>query len=106
MVKCGEKKAKKLIASTKNDFIKTLKENACGVALTNDQAKEVYETFTKILRDTVVAEEKLVLNGFGTFKLRKLAARKGINPRTKKPIQIKASKTIGFKPTGSFKETL
>ncbi len=96
-----------LVAATKTDFIKVLKTALEGNAsLTNDQAKSVYDTFLQIMKDTIVSEEKLVLNGFGTFKLRKLAARKGINPRTKEEIDIKASKTIGFKPTTTFKENL
>ena len=44
--------------------------------------------------------------GFGTFTLKKRKARKGINPQTKQPIQIKASKTVGFKPSQSLKAKL
>lgn len=95
----------KLVATTKTDFIKTLKDNA-GVALTNDQAKEVYDVFTSILRDTVVAEKKLNLNGVGTFKVNNRKARNGINPKTRAVIKIKASKTVGFKPAPTFKKSL
>ena len=98
-------KKTKLIAKTKTDFIKTLKENA-GVALTNDQAKEVYDVFTSILRDTVVAEKKLNLNGVGTFKVSNRKARNGINPKTRAVIKIKASKSVGFKPAPTFKKEL
>jgi DNA-binding protein HU-beta len=44
--------------------------------------------------------------GFGTFTLKRRKARKGINPQTKQPIQIKASKTVGFKPSQSLKAGL
>ena len=96
------------VATTKTDFIKLLKNQLAEkeVALTNDQAKSVYDTFLKIIRDTVASEEKMNLNGFGTFKMRKLSAREGVNPQTGKKMKIKASKTVGFKPASSFKESL
>jgi len=99
--------AKKIVATTKNDFIKALKGSmAKDVNLTNEQAKALYETFVQIVQDTVTAENKLVLSGFGTFKKRNLKARKGINPKTGARIQIKASKTVSFKAAGSFKGEL
>lgn len=41
--------------------------------------------------------DKVVLVGFGTFEVRKRAARKGRNPSTKKEIKIPASKAPVFK---------
>ena len=99
--------AKKIVAATKNDFIKAIKENmAKEINLTNDQVKALYETFVHIVKDTVNAENKLVLSGFGTFKKRNLKARKGVNPKTGQKIQIKASKTVSFKAAGAFKKAL
>ena len=101
------KKKNLLVAKTKAEFVKILKtELEKELDLTMEQSKKVYEIFTKIMKETIATEEKLTLNGFGTFKMRKLKARKGINPRTQKEIQIKASKTVGFKPTPSFKDEL
>lgn len=101
------KKTAKLVATTKADFVKALKENICeSIGMTNDQAKIVYDTFIKIMADTISANEKLNLNGVGTFKVRKMAARAGINPRTREKIKIKASKTVGFRPTPTFKKEL
>ncbi len=95
----------KLVAVTKNDFVKAIKENV-GTALTNDQAKNVYDVFTAIIKDTVVAERKLNLNGFGTFKVTNRKARNGVNPKTRAVIKIKASKSVGFKPAPTFKKEL
>lgn len=99
------KKKVTLVATTKTDFIKVLKENS-SVTLTNDQAKQVYDVFTTILKDTVVAEKKINLNGVGTFKVSNRKARNGINPKTRAVIKIKASKSVGFKPAPSFKKEL
>jgi DNA-binding protein HU-beta len=59
-------------------------------------------TITKALKkgDTVT------LVGFGTFSVRKRAARTGRNPRTGEEIKIKASKVPGFKAGKALKDTI
>ena len=59
-------------------------------------------TITKALKkgDTVT------LVGFGTFSVRKRAARAGRNPRTGETIQIKASKVPGFKAGKALKDAI
>ncbi len=42
--------------------------------------------------------------GFGTFTVKKRKARTGRNPQTGEAIKIKASKSVGFKPSKKFKE--
>jgi nucleoid DNA-binding protein len=59
-----------------------------------------------ILKDTIISEGRLNLNGVGTFKVNERKARKGINPKTREEIKIPASKTVGFKPTTVLKEEL
>lgn len=49
------------------------------------------------VEEALKSEEKVVLVGFGTFEVRKRAARKGRNPQTKKEITIPASKAPVFK---------
>ncbi len=48
-------------------------------------------------------DKEVQLIGFGTFKVAKRAARKGINPRTGEAIKIKASKSVKFKAGASLK---
>ena len=43
---------------------------------------------------------------FGTFTVRARKARIGRHPQTGAAIKIKASKTVAFKPSKEFKETL
>ena len=106
MAKAAKKKTREyLVATTKTDFVKKIKETV-KFDLTNDQAKEIYDVFTAILRDTVISEKKLSLNGVGTFKVNERKARKGVNPQTHEPIKIPASKTVSFKPTPVFKNEL
>ena len=60
--------------------------------------------------DTVVYAlkdgDKVALVGFGTFDVRERAARTGLNPRTKEPIEIAASKAPAFKAGKAFKDEL
>lgn len=60
------------------------------------------ETVTKALKkgDTVT------LVGFGTFSVRKRAARTGRNPKTGEAIKIKASKVPGFKAGKALKDAI
>ena len=44
------------------------------------------------------------LIGFGTFVVKSRAARKGRNPATGAEIQIKASRTVGFKAGQALKD--
>ena len=50
--------------------------------------------------------EKISISGFGIFEVRERAERQGINPRTREPITIAASKSIVFKPGKALKDTL
>ena len=50
--------------------------------------------------------EKVALIGFGTFETRVRAARNGINPLTKAPIKIAASKSPAFKAGKALKDAI
>ena len=49
-------------------------------------------------------EEKVQLMGFGSFEVKKRAARTGKNPATGATIEIPASKVPAFKPGKAFKD--
>ncbi len=57
---------------------------------------------------TIIAELKkgkeVNIAGFGKFAVKKRAARVSINPRTKQPIDVPASKAPTFKAGKQFKE--
>jgi DNA-binding protein HU-beta len=46
------------------------------------------------------------LVGFGTFRVKRRAARMGRNPKTGEQIKIKPSKSVGFKAGRPLKESL
>ncbi|MBL6452285.1 MAG: HU family DNA-binding protein [Porphyromonas sp.] len=82
--------------TTKTEFIKTVAEKA---GLSQKDTKAVYEAMVEAIHEEMKKGNRLSLVGFGSFYVSERAARKGINPRTRKPIQIKASKSVKFKPS-------
>lgn len=81
-----------------------------AVVKKTDLSKSKAEEFINITLDsikTIVKKEgKLQLVGFGTFKVKKRAARMGRNPQTGKSMKIPASKTVSFKVGSDFKGKL
>jgi DNA-binding protein HU-beta len=56
-----------------------------------------------IISNTLKKGDSLTLVGFGTFEVRKRAARTGRNPKTGEELKIKASKVPAFKPGATLK---
>lgn len=57
----------------------------------------------EVIGTTLAKGESIALVGFGTFEVRKRAARVGRNPKTGAELKIKASKTPAFKPGATLK---
>ena len=74
--------------------------------LTKKDAGAALEAFTAAVEDALKAGDKVQLVGFGTFEVKERAARTGINPQTKKPIKIAASKAPTFKARRALKDAL
>lgn len=51
-------------------------------------------------------DDAVTITGFGTFTKKNRPARKGRNPSTGEVLEIKASRTVNFKPSDSLKKTL
>ena len=86
----------------KGEFLKVMGEKANGSAA---QAKIYYDAFVDTITAALKKGDTVALMGFGTFELKKKAARTGINPLTKEKIKIKASKTPALKFSSAYKAT-
>ena len=71
---------------------------------TKKGAEEVVNAFVSVVTDALVEGDKVQLVGFGSFEVRKRAARKGRNPQTKEEIKIPASKAPVFKAGKALKD--
>ncbi len=58
------------------------------------------------ITEALASGDKVSLVGFGTFEVRERAARTGINPKTKEPIEIAASKAPSFKAGKALKDAV
>jgi len=87
----------------KTDLVSAVaKESGLSQVQSTKAVDAVIEAITKALK----SGDKVTLTGFGTFEVRKTAARTGTNPATKAKIQIPAGKRVGFKAGNTLKETV
>lgn len=77
-----------------------------GDKLTKKLAGELLDGMFDMMGKSVKKDKKFSYPGFGTFVLRTRKARKGRNPQTGAVINIKASKTVGFRPAKALKDML
>ena len=85
-------------------------ENVCNQTKKRDLPKivvaEVVDYLFCELSKGIKKDKRFSYPGFGTWTVRNRKARKGRNPQTGETIQISASKTVGFRPSPTFKDTL
>ncbi len=91
---------------TKAEFIDQIVKTSEEMDLTKKAAGELIEDIFGIMGKAIKKDGRFSYPGFGTFTMKKRAARKGRNPRTGDPIRIKASKTVGFKAAPGLKKIL
>jgi DNA-binding protein HU-beta len=91
---------------TKAEFIDQVVKASEDMDLTKKAAGELIEDIFGIVGKAIKKDGRFSYPGFGTFTMKKRAARKGRNPCTGEPIRIKASKTVGFKAAPSLKKAL
>ncbi|OGQ84838.1 MAG: integration host factor [Deltaproteobacteria bacterium RIFOXYA12_FULL_58_15] len=90
---------------TKADLITALhkgREDKITKKLVGELIDEVYENMANAIKK----DKRFAYPGFGTWTVRNRKARKGRNPQTGEVIKIKASKTVGFKPSVTLKSKL
>ena len=87
----------------KSELIDAVASSA-GLSRT-DAASATDAVLDNIVR-ALAGGEQVNISGFGTFSVRERAARSGRNPQTGETIQIKASKSPGFKAGKAFKDAV
>ena len=71
---------------------------------TKKAAEASVDAFVSAINESLKKGEKVQLVGFGSFEVRKRAARKGRNPQTKEEIKIPASKAPVFRAGKQLKD--
>jgi len=76
------------------------------VELKKKDVEKVVGAVFESIGDALAGGDKVQLVGFGTFAVKKRAARVGRNPQTGEEIKISASKVPTFKPGKLLKEAV
>ena len=79
---------------------------AAKTGSTKKSAEASLDALVEIATAELKKGEKVQLVGFGSFEVKKRAARKGRNPQTGEEIKIPASKAPAFKPGKALKDAV
>jgi DNA-binding protein HU-beta len=91
---------------TKAELIHALANNKNLPNVSKKVAGDMVEALFETLAKSIKKEKRFSYPGFGTWTVRERKARMGRNPQTGESIKIKASKTVGFKPSAELKKGL
>ena len=87
----------------KTEFIAAV---AAKEGLEKKTAEKAVNAVIACVGDALAAGDKIQIAGFGTFEVKERAAHQGINPSTKEPMQIPASKSPVFKSGKQLKDAV
>ncbi len=87
----------------KSDLIAVIAEKMGG---SKKDAEVTLKAVVEAITESLVKGEKIQLIGFGSFEVRKRAARKGRNPQTNEELKIPASKVPAFKAGQALKDAV
>lgn len=83
-----------------------IKEIANDTGLSQKDSSAALEAFLAATNKALKKGDSVTLIGFGTFKVKKTAARKGRNPQTGQVIDIKASNRVSFSAGKALKDSV
>ena len=89
---------------TKADLIERVQGSRPDIS--KRQVAELVDAVFETLGRAIRKDKRFSMPGFGTFTVKRRAARVGRNPQTGAEIQIAPTKTVGFKPAPELKKAL
>lgn len=85
----------------KNDLGKAIHDIHGGMSYAD--ALKIVDRILDIIKQRLVLGEKVVISGFGCFRVVARKDRKGINPQTGDSIIIRGRKAVSFRPSKYLK---
>ena len=79
---------------------------AAKAELSKKDADAAVNAVLDAVKEALAQGDKIAIVGFGTFSVKERAARKGLNPLTKEPIDIPAGKSVSFKAGATLKDAV
>lgn len=74
--------------------------------MTKKDTERMLDSFTEVIREALVAGERIQMVNFGCFEVAERPARMGRNPQTGLEVHIPACKVPKFRPGKSLKEAV
>ena len=87
----------------KKELVKVISDK---MGETQTSAEKFVNAFIDGVKAGIKKDGHVQLVGFGSFQMKKRAARRGRNPQTGEVMQIKATKTVTFKAGKNVKDEL
>lgn len=88
---------------TKADLVDVIYDN---LPFDKQKATDLVEDMIEVLKEGLLKEEKVMISGFGAFKVKSKNARPGRNPQTGERITLSARKVVKFESSQILKDQL
>ena len=88
---------------TKAHLIERIRSNN---DLTQKQCTDIVENTIDIIKNTLTSGEDVLISGFGKFRVKQKAERKGRNPATGVDQMVSARRVVTFKCSGILRERI
>ncbi|MBT8350180.1 MAG: integration host factor subunit alpha [Deltaproteobacteria bacterium] len=88
---------------TKADLIDSVSSES---GITRKQSTDIVEATISILKNTLATGEDVLISGFGKFRIKDKAERKGRNPATGEDQRLPARRVVTFKCSGKLREKI
>jgi nucleoid DNA-binding protein len=85
----------------RNDLARAVYEVHGG--LSQAESQRIVDGIFEMIRERLLHGEKVLLSGFGCFRVRTRRERRGVNPQTGESIVVPGRKAIIFKPSRYLK---
>ncbi len=85
----------------KNDISKKVYEAHGGISYA--EAQKVVDLIIDVIKERLSRGEKVLLSGFGCFRVVRRREKKGVNPQTGEPVVIAGRNSVKFKPSKYLK---
>ena len=91
-----------VVAMNKAELVEAI-QKSLGKDATKRAAEDALTAVLGSIEKGIKKDKKVQIIGFGTFEVKKRAARQGRNPKTGESMKIAASKSVGFKASSTLK---
>ena len=91
------------MALTKADIIEIVTDQ---IGLPKKDCAEIFEKLLGIIKSTLESEEDVLISGFGKFRVKTKAERRGRNPATGEDLMLEPRRVFTFKCSGKLRDAL